>query len=538
MTNFSEDPNRPICKNCDYPMANRGGNAESGRKRYICYKCKTSTTAGPESHYENNHIGYDPLKAAKRCEAIRQAIRRGANRFVITAAANNSEVNYAAWKSLQNLCRDRQAHLMVIPIHYKNLSLYTANQVYKKTWAKSVEPYLINESISLGNKCYIRGDISIQATAANPLSGMAPLAGDKWVIFGHGQMALEPIATPLEQLPGRMYTTGAITKKSYSRTKMGAKAAFHHVTGALLVEIQGKKVYIRQLNADSKGHIYDLTDLYTPEGVTRDVKALSLTTGDEHAKWMADNVKRATYSGPGSMVSEVRPAYLVRHDVLDGYAGSHHHEGKYLTEYKKWFLGDANYRRELDQVVQHINETTPSDWNCTNILVRSNHHEHLDKWLERADDRKDHQNADLICELRNLQREAVREERDYDAFRLYLEPRLTVPTQFSDSNTPLMLGGVDHSQHGDRGANGARGSARGIANTTHKATIGHTHSARIVQAVYQVGKSTGTLEYEQGLSSHTQTHCLQYANGKRTLIDILGIGWRATNKPSDGKLSI
>lgn len=536
MTNFSEDPNRPICKNCDYPMANRGSNAESGRKRYICKKCKVSTTAGPESHYENNHIGYDPLKTAERCEAIRQAVRRGANRFVITAAANNSELNYPAWNSLLKLCEDRNAILIVIPIHYKNISLYTAGQEYLKTWPKQTEPYLIDQEIRIGPKTYIRGDISIQATAANPLSGMAPLAGDKWAIFGHSQVALEPIATPLEQLPGRMYTTGAITRKSYSQTKLGAKASFHHVFGALLVETQGKKSHIRQLNADSKGHIHDLTDLYTPEGIQREVPALSLTTGDEHAKWMAPNVLKATYNKEDSIVSYCKPAHIVRHDVLDGYAGSHHHEGKYLTEYKKWYLGDANYRRELDEVVDHINSTTPSEWTCTNILVRSNHHEHLDKWLERADDRKDHVNADLICELRNLQREAIREERDHDAFRLYLEPRLTVPVQFSDSNTPLMLGGVDHSQHGDRGANGARGSARGIANTTHKATIGHTHSARIVQAVYQVGKSTGTLEYEQGLSSHTQTHCLQYANGKRTLIDVLGLSWRATNKPSNGEI--
>jgi hypothetical protein len=375
---------------------------------------------------------------------------------------------------------------------------------------------------------------------------MAPLAGDRWVIFGHSQMAMEPIATPLNQLPGRMYTTGAMTQRNYSATKMGAKASFHHVFGALLVEISGKKTFIRQLNADSRGNIQDLTDLYTPEGVTRDVTALSLTTGDEHVKWMADNVLRATYTASGSLVETCKPEYLVRHDVLDGYAGSHHHEGHYLLEYKKWFHGDANYRKELDQVVNHIHSTTPVDYKCTNILVRSNHHEHLDKWLERADDRKDHLNADLICELRNLQREAVRDEREYDAFRLYMEPRIeeinktggNLSVVFSDANTPLLLGGVDHSQHGDRGANGARGSARSIANTTHKATIGHTHSARIVKAVYQVGKSTNTLEYEVGLSSHTQTHCLQYPNGKRTLIDILGQSWRATNDPNTGDIDL
>jgi hypothetical protein len=147
-------------------------------------------------------------------------------------------------------------------------------------------------------------------------------------------------------------------------------------------------------------------------------------------------------------------------------------------------------------------------------------------------------NADLICVLRNAQREAIRDGKDYSAFRLYLEPRLTVPTFFTDAQIPYMLGGVDFAQHGHRGANGTRGSAKGFANTTHKATIGHTHSARVVKSVHQVGKSCGTLEYEGGLSSHTNTHSLQYANGKRTPIDILGMHWHANNLPNTGGLEI
>ena len=537
MPPMTDDPNRPFCESCNSWMIRDKGKALSGRQRYACLKCGVSTTGSPESHFNNLNLGFSPKKLSKYGRKIRKAVRNGANRFVITSVNNNSELNYAAWNSLLQLCQDRNAILIVIPIHYKNISLFTANQQYTKWWAKQAKPYLINEEIRIGPKTWVRGDVSIQATAAVPLSGLAPLVGDRWVIFGHSQMAMEPIATPLNQLPGRMYTTGSMTQKSYSKTKLGAKAAFHHVMGALYVETQGKKTFIRQLNADHRGVIYDLTDRYTPNGVDRNMNVLSLTTGDEHQKWMAPNVLQATYESSNSVVNELKPEYLIRHDVLDGYAGSHHHEGRYTIEYKKWFHGHADYKVELDQVVDHINSTTPTKWKCTNILVRSNHHEHLDRWLERADDRKDHLNADLICMLRNAQREAIRDGQDYDAFRLYIAPRLKVDAIFSDGNTPIMLAGVDHSQHGDRGANGARGSASGIANTTHKATIGHTHSARIVKSVYQVGKSTGTLEYETGLSSHTNTHCVQYQNGKRTLIDIIGHTWKATNAPSNGNIS-
>jgi hypothetical protein len=514
----------------------RNGTAESGLTRYRCSSCGTRTTGGPQSTHANQNLGYDPDETLTYTQKLRVAVRNGANRFVITSAANNSEVNYNAFKALKRLCRDRQAHLIILPIHYKNLSLYTASNEYKKTWAAAVMPYLMTEKLRIGNKLWVRGDISIQATAANPLSGMAPLAADTWAIFGHSQMALEPIPTPITELPGRLYTTGAITQKSYSATKVGAKADFHHVTGALLVETVNGKNYIRQLNVDHQGRIYDLCDCYTPDEIIRDNATLSLTTGDEHIKWMDPGVLEATYHNKDSIVAYCTPEYIVRHDVLDGYAGSHHHKDHYTTQYKKWFFGDGDYTAELEQVVDFINTTTPA--NTVNVLVRSNHHEHLDKWLERVDDREDHLNADLICELRNAQREAIRNKQEYDAFSLYVSPRLTVPAVFTNPNTPFLLNGVDFTHHGHRGANGARGSAANFANATHKATIGHTHSARIVKSVYQVGKSCVSLEYEEGLSSHTHTHCLQYANGKRTLIDIFGKQWRATNPPNTGDLQV
>ena len=535
-TDFTDDPNRPTCPDCNKPMA-RNGVAESGNIRYKCSFCHHRTTGSTDSPYEDQNLGYNPTELYSYAAALRNAVRAGANRFVITSAVNNSSVDSAAFKSLQKLCKDRKAHLIVLPIHYKNVSLYTGNQEYKKWWSTTVQPYLVDQAVCLGNKVWIRGDISIAATDADPLSGMAPLAADKWAIFGHSQVRLEPIATPSNELPGRMYTTGAITRKNYSKTKTGAKAHFHHITGALLVEISGKNTFIRQLNADHQGNVYDLTDKYTPTGIKRNKWALSVTTGDEHVKWLLPNVLKATYTDAHSLVKRTKPKYLIRHDILDGYAGSHHHVGHYTTEYKKWLHGDADYREELDQVVTHLNKTTPVQWSCRNVLVTdSNHHDHLNWWLERADDRKDHLNADLICELRNAQREAIRLGNNPSAFKLYLEPRLQIKADFTDPHVPYMVGGVDFSHHGHKGANGARGSARGFANTTHKATIGHTHSARIVKSVYQVGKSCGTLEYEAGLSSHTNTHSLQYANGKRTLIDIFGSRWCATNKPNDGTL--
>jgi hypothetical protein len=56
---------------------------------------------------------------------------------------------------------------------------------------------------------------------------------------------------------------------------------------------------------------------------------------------------------------------------------------------------------------------------------------------------------------------------------------------------------------------------------------GHSHGARIVKSVFQSGTSTVIpLEYMRGLSEASNTHTLQYQNGKRTHIDIISGKWR------------
>ena len=175
-------------------------------------------------------------------------------------------------------------------------------------------------------------------------------------------------------------------------------------------------------------------------------------------------------------------------------------------------------------MVDFINETTPKD--STTLIVPSNHHDHLLQALNRLDANKDHKNALFISEMQNLMRRKALEGENYDPLYLYLKDRLTCYHEFLDRNEPYMIMGVDYSQHGDVGVNGSRGSARALANTTHKLTIGHSHGAAICRGVYQTGTSTNKLEYERGLSSHSNTHVIQYLNGKRTIIDIIDRKWR------------
>jgi hypothetical protein len=524
-----EDKNRPDCVDCGRPM---GINARTpdGRPRYRCSKCKVSTTA-KKGEQPGNSAGYGVEKAAANVERLRAAIRGGQKRFIVTSAANNSNVHPGFMAALEAAANWKDASLIVLPVSYKNVSLFTGGQEYKKWWDAKLEDYIIDTEVSLGGGIVVDGDTKIQATAADPLSGLHDIGGPRWRIFGHPQIAMEPVAMPGDRMPKRIYTTGAVTKKSYSRTKAGKKADFHHGTGALLVEVEGRTAFVRVLNYDAMfgGGFYDLENFYSSTGkVTGGHRAKVLATGDEHVKFFDKKVRKATYDAPDSIAKTLLPEWVVRQDVLDAYAISHHHERSPLKQYQKHVNGDHCARTELDEVVDFIDATTPPG--ATNALVSANHHDHLDKWLDRADAKTDHVNAHLILELQSAQRVAVDEGRNPAALPLYLEGRVTVPVVFLDRNTPFVPGkGADYSQHGDVGTNGARGSARSLGKAALKLVIGHSHGARIYKSVYQVGVSTGRLEYENGLGDHTNTHLIEYQNGKRVLIDIILGKWRGSN---------
>jgi hypothetical protein len=322
-------------------------------------------------------------------------------------------------------------------------------------------------------------------------------------------------------MPKRMYTTASCTEPNYSISDNGEKARFHHCQGALIIENAGTHCFVRRLNADSDGSFYDLDKYVTADGVTTGHNIAALIPGDEHVKFNA--CKAVTYTNRDSIVNTLRPEFIVRHDILDGYAGSHHHDKDPVLQFRKHHNGDNDYRRELDECVDFINETTP-DY-ATTLIVPSNHHDHLARWLHSADMRKDHTNALLIAELNLRMREAALTGGDYDPFKLYAQSRLTCRHEFLNRNEPFLIGDVDQSPHGDVGANGSRGSAKTMARTTFKMNIGHSHGARECQGVVQSGTSTRRLDYERGLSDHSITHIVQYLNHKRTLIDIIDGRW-------------
>ncbi len=197
--------------------------------------------------------------------------------------------------------------------------------------------------------------------------------------------------------------------------------------------------------------------------------------------------------------------------------------------YEKYVAGEDSVYDELLETASVCKNQITRPWMQT-VVVRSNHDEHLDTWLDKFSFRDDLINAEFYLEAQLQKVRAIKAgkpefnmlEWGLKKFGIAKEHNM----KFLDLDESCITckkygGGIENGYHGDRGPNGARGSRASLAKMARKLIIGHSHSAGILNGVYQVGTSSKLrLSYNRGPSSWSHTHCITYANGKRTLFTV------------------
>jgi hypothetical protein len=449
--------------------------------------------------------------------------------FLITSARNDTPLHRGALAAALQYCEHNNAQLIVIATRYRNPDAYHLGADSDMTWPREVEPYLLDADMQIHKSLMVMGDAKINATAVNPLTGFESVAGGKSAIYGHAQVQMTLAATPRNELPRILHTTGTLSLPEYSRSTAGKKAAFHHSFGGLVVELRGRRFHMREVLMEKRsGAFYDLDKRYAPDGVTGGHRVLGAVLGDEHVKFICPRVRVATF-GRNGIVQTLRPQYLVRHDVHDHYSGSHHHEKDTLLKVEKAYRADDCVRAELELVAKYLEETTPKF--ARSLIVQSNHHDHVRQWLNRFDANRDPGNALFAWKLLGKIAEAIESGADADPFRVFLRsaiaPSVSSRIEYLNPNDPYVIGGVSVEQHGDRGPNGSRGSLAAFGKLVRKMFIGHGHSPGINKGTWQVGVSAPGMGYAQGLSSWLTTHGVIYANGKRAMLHIIDGHWRA-----------
>lgn len=506
----------PYCQSTN--VQKRGFNRNGEMQRARCFNCKENGESGwfsvpikdtyiPTSEYERSN------------DEIKEVLSKY-DKFIISSVQVNTKIHKDFWNSIKQYAFHNRAGIILRPVYY-----LWHNDKSRREFDGAVEEYIVENDIQLHEGLSVM-NVQVTATAVNPLSGLESLTGKQSTIIGHPQIQLKTIATPQATMPKIMTTTGSISEKNnYSPSKAGKKGAFHHSLGAVVVELDGPIFHIRNVTGDRKGEFYDLNYKYTPEGREKIDRVEALVTGDEHQWWMSEDVAKATYLNRDSIVNVLRPKKIVRHDIADSFSVSHWHRSDVITRYLKKVREQSSLYQELFDAANFLNLSTPGD--TENIIVASNHHEHVTRWLNETDWRNDLQNARIYHEMWAAILDAADTGLRLDPFIWWMEQHVDVPTKWLSRRDKVMICGIMVNMHGDVGPNGAKGSINNLKNLGVKTIIGHLHTPGIDKGAYQVGTSTiFDIPYTKGPSSWLNTHAIIHDNGKRQLIHVIRGKWK------------
>lgn len=453
-------------------------------------------------------------------------------RFVITSAQNNTHIHEQFFQSLLQYCDHTDAELMVSCFYYNKNGFQNGGR--ESAWFDSrLTPYLVNESIQLAEGLVFNGELNILPTARNPLSGFDTYNGDQSGIIPHVKMELQPLPSPKYEESRALYTTGTLTKRNYIQQKAGQLAEWDHIFGAVVVEIADDGTwFVRQLHAESStGEFYDLTNKYTPKGVSKDKSSVSaIQFGDIHKDKLRQEVADMCWGKEGSIAHELCPDYLLLHDIHDHSRRNHHNikDGYFL--FKQFHSKKECVREEVMDAVVMLEDMSKHHGQV--VVVESNHDLALERWLQEQDYRKDPVNSLFFLEMQLENYRQLSEGRELQTFKTACEMVRGKPFEnvtFLKTDEPFRLHGIEMGQHGHNGNGGTKGSAQAFRKQGIKFNIGHSHAPLIKGGIYQAGACMLVEDagYAKGGNGWAVGHIITYKNGKRTIVTCKNGKWRA-----------
>lgn len=459
-------------------------------------------------------------------------------RFILTCAQNNTHVHMGFLASLRVYAAAHDAEILVSRFSY-NKNGWGNNKITKddvELWYDpEIADYVNDESLELAPGLVWCGELDISPTATDPLSGLDSYTRSASAIIPHVKISLRSMATMKHEAARILYTTGTVTQRNYVERKAGQKASFHHVFGALIVEVDIDDAwFVRQLLADDAGHFHDLEHLYTPTGITRS-RVEAVTWGDFHEEKADPVVADACFGGPTSILESLRPREQHVHDLADFTARNHHNRNDAYFKATMHAKGLDRVEADLTRCAEKL-ERIHRDW-CQTVVVESNHDQAFRRWLAEADGHQDAPNARYWHFWNYKIFSAIERGEDLFVFEAAVREKMSseiTNVRFLKEDDSWVIcseqsGGIECGLHGHRGPNGSRGSPKSYRQLGVRANTAHTHSCGIVDGIYTAGVS-GTLDmgYNCGPSSWSHSHIITYPSGKRTILTQRGSRWRGT----------
>src|ERR1700677_589045 len=372
---------RPKCPKCDKPMTksvtDRGTPRWQCRDRTAGTYCYSTTKSSPTGvrKQDGSTVRKGPAPKFKR--------KLDSKIFVVTSAQNATPVHKEFWASLLQYCEFRGAELMVIPIRYKNpTSRWEQSQANEESWMVPNE-YLWNVRKNLNKNIVVLGDIKVQPTATSPVTGFEGVTHGESAILGHTKLQLKVVAPPQGKYPKIITTTGACTVKNYTDTRAGKLGEFHHTLGAAVVEIDGPRFHLRQINASKDGSFYDIVDgeALRFTGLIGDMPEVAdgvpgIVMGDTHVEGIDPDVERATFQ---EIIPQLKPKKVLYHDLEDGGSVNHWAAKNPFVTGARYYSEAGSASEEFYDALAFVRERTVSG--IESIIVASNHNDWLHRWI-------------------------------------------------------------------------------------------------------------------------------------------------------------
>ena len=317
-------------------------------------------------------------------EAKKKVFDESKQRFIVSWCQSETDINDRFLTNMEAYAKHIDASIHIIAGRYRNpislsasKSLKNKEDLLQNSWHERVLPYLDANRHKIHKHLCILSDLKIQPTASTPLSGINGLTGLESCIVGHPRVHLKSLPI-LDGYPHKLLlTTGSVSVENYTDTKVGKKGEFHHTLGFVIVELDGDDFHVRQVTADEDGTFYDLEYCVFGGIVSKHNEPTVIVFGDLHLGETNEGALNTSFE----MADRLKCNQIILHDAFNGHSISHHERTQPFQLLKREEDGSDDLFNELSDLAQFFDYHSKYNFG----VVRSNHDEFLDRWLNDVD---------------------------------------------------------------------------------------------------------------------------------------------------------
>lgn len=452
--------------------------------------------------------------ASEQIQAAKVRELKHSKYYLITAAQNATPVHTNLFANMQKYANHIGAEICVIPYRYRYKNpTSTFSDLQHDVWEHILTPYLDLNRHQLNDSLMLLSDFKVKPTASNPLDGLEGITGNKSAIIGHSRQHCKSLPVIAGNHVKALFTTGACTIETDS--KAGKIGEFHHVLGFLIVEIVDNEIFHpRHVSADSDGNFIDVVHEVKDGIICRAARPKAAVLADLHSEITNEEVFDATLS----QISKLNPESVYCHDVADGLPVNPHEKENYVLRVKRYNDGKHLVKDAIQCIVGKVKQIQEAFAESKIHIVRSNHDEFFDRWVNSHNWKNDIPNAETYLELASM---AIKS--DIGIIPTILKEATNGAVNCLGYNQSHKVMDIELSLHGHAGNNGAKGSIAQFRKLSNKGISAHNHGFAVLDGWMQVGTCTNRFQdYNKGASAAAHAHAIITSNGKKQLLILSG----------------